>query len=641
MAMLCCGVSLWGEIGSLPADSRILLMPGMEDRDYHLRYHQDRDDLHWYNTATTKWAVKYDIGAIYTGITNPRFRSNRAFIFFPVTGDSATVEIFADQAGQPVNAQPLARTRVLVDQNYMDIALGSFIEEQVFWLVLTYQTGYAGPYVSASIGGGSNSYYYNTNAPNPYYQMMSTAGFNCEFAFGMIGEFILPNVDLQLMEIGLSGNLAPRERVYPVFSIYNHSDTAISGLSVNFVFSTPQTPTGNIDLQIPLSQSLAPRQLYTYDASAPNASEHMFTLPDEYTQFRIGATVSPANENDPTGNNNLGRYMEYFPSPYPIHLAETFLRYHQRYQILTLQDQYSVAEVLPIYYYPIVGDTLGNIGASQRFAWYAYNSMPRTVVDGNGLLVGSSSSYVSQYQENISLALQNRSFVSEYNCRLTIPEDSELINAEITLSNPQTRLYTSLTDLNYISGSRLYVGLFKKIRMLEQDRYVFERWISYQDTINTAFSLGTTITKNYTLFLQNLDVSDLVQNYCVIYWLQHSASKRILFSAQAFFDPTTSVEDDISAPLRVAIFPNPFRAQVLPRIELSALGKSTQVLLSIYNLRGALTWQHEYDKVSADKISIQPPDDVFRASGMYFLRVSYRDEKGKSRQIIKKISFIK
>ncbi len=610
-----------------------------DSREYTFAYHENRDDLHWY--GANKWAVRFNFREVYPTMSESQFEIRKAQIYFPNLGNNVLVELFEDQGGQPLAAAPLRAAEAIVTQNLMEIEFDEPLQVEIVWMIVTYQTNFYGPYISASIGGGSRSYYLNSNVTIPYYQSMQAGGYNCELNFGVIGEFVLSDVDLRLVSFDLEGDLIPDREVNPVYRIYNHSDQTITGARIELLVSTPLTPTDDFYLEINLP-SLLPHEYTVIDASSAGFGQNPVRLPSYATQLRVRAVLSSFLDGiEPSGNNTIVKYKKVFTEEVEYHLAENFLRNANIDHISNLQDQADQPNLRPLYYFPVAGDTLYSMGASQRFNWYGYNSLPRSVIGGDNQIIGYQDTYTSDYLLLAEQMRQRKTFISESSCRFSIPEQGEMIGVDITLSNNRTRLYHTTQDLNLMTGSRFYIGLFKKHVLNSETRLVFDRWIAYRDTINSGLGYESSIQRQYSFSLSNTDFTTLHANYAVVYWLQHTATKEILFSEIAQFDSGTSVSDPVQTPPLLSVYPNPIRSRDHVKLNLSDSKDWADLSISIYNLRGQRIYSSMLQKQDFIDNEITLQDIEFGSSGIYIMKATSTDRQGRRSSISKKFSVIK
>jgi len=610
-----------------PGSGETVLPP--QDRDYSFAYHTGSDDFRLY--GSNLWAVRFDFGAVYPTFSLCEFAVQRALLYFPQTGDSVKVELFSEVAGLP--GQRLTWTQAEVQSNVLSLDFPQTVQAEVLWMLVSYSTNFSNRFVSASAGGGTRSYYWNTNVQHPYFQSLASAGFNCELLFGVGGEFVLSDFDLELTEIDVVGLVAPREDVYPTFSLYNHSDLSISDAVVNFRLLTPEQQFNQTRI-ISVADIIAPRSSYTWDPGSPGYYDHLISLPEQPMQMRLRATISSSQAEPDTLNNSRDRYIYSFSHSSPVYLTENFLRYSFASPLLALQDQYNPANLHSISYFPVLGDTLANVGAVQHFNWYGFNSLPRTVLGGNRRITGYTPSYANQYDLLAAETVQEKTFVSSSECRLTYTQQNDAVSAAITFTNQDTALFATTADYNLISNTRLFIGLYRKEQILGGEYYVLSRWITHNATLGGPLGAGESLSTTDTILLNNLSLAELNQNYRLYYWLQVRNGGRILYSAWSDFSSVVSAPDELSPPVELLSSSNPLRAGNFMQLRLSNSAPIHRLM--VYNLKGQLI--HSLDQPHSE-IILSERD--FPASGIYLVKAVYRDDRHGFRHSNLKISVIK
>jgi len=604
-------------------------------REYSFGYHNGTDDFHWFGSS--QWAVRYDFRAEYPSIGYSRFSLTGASVYFPVTGDSVTVELFTEAYGQP--QQRIARVRTLIDQNNMTFSFSS-IQTEIIWLVLTYNTAYQGPYVSASLGGGTHSYYLNNNVTTPYFQSMSDAGFHCEFLMSVTGDFMINSDDLELVDLELQGDLVPDSTVAPVFTIYNHSNITIANAQIEFTVTTPTGTDFTHQAVIPLAEPILPLSQYILDTNQELYLSQKFRLFNEPSQVKLRAVLTSSDAvTDTLFNNSIVKYYSIFRNTLPCLVAENFQRNTETLQIAGLQGYSGTPELHRLQYFPILSDSLSSIGAVTRYSWYSLFSTPVTIIDGKHRINGLTSDYQTNFSEILTPLQTKKTFISNGTCTLTLPTQGENLSIKIELTNESTHLFNSSTEPNLPGSSRLFVAFFKRTFFDGTPLYVFNRWIAYGDTINANLFYGQTSTKDYSTSLSNIDLNDLAQNYRLYYWIQKADAGEILYANYKDFSSQMAGDDPIAVPMVIRAYPNPLSGKEL-HLELSrsdiALAK-----LTIYNLRGQLIWSSgTIRKDQLDTISSLPAK-LFPGNGIYLARLDYRDNRGSSGTQTIKISYIK
>jgi len=606
-------------IDCVSADGRAI---GESSREYDYHYHTASNDLNFF--GSNRWAVRFNFRAAYPGLSEVNFRAQGARLWFPLIGGDVSAELRADADGSP--GELLSSQNLNITDNQMDVHFATEHTAETFWLMVDYSTNATNRFVAASTGGGTHSYYMNQVGNIQQLASFASAGFACELLFGLLGEFSLGDIDLELCDFELEGELVPGGRVQPSFKIYNHSDTTILNANLRLTLSRPGfSQYDTLDVVIP--QSLAPRDFYDFDFAA---SDLMINLPDAPTQFRIEALLtSEYAENDTLFANNkkLCNY-QIFVDESPVNMIENFIRDDETTLINSVQLDYLTDTLHALEYYPILSDPFANLHAMRRYNWYGFNSVPRTVVAGTSRIVGFTDQYESRLIDALDELEAYRSFISSSTCRIEPVENSENVNVVLSFTNANTKLYTGVGQ-SLMTASRIFAGLFHKQDFDGRDSYVLSRWVAFADTVSSSLSMGSTITKAYSFIASGLFDNAEEDAYRLYYWVQQEQGGRIYFADFHDFDSMIFVsnEDELLPPAALRVYPNPLRGQEALKISLAREAK-----LSIYNLRG----QRIYSTDSCPK-SLELPASLFPVSGIYFLRV---DDGGRGTNT-RKISIIK
>ncbi|MBM4403321.1 MAG: T9SS type A sorting domain-containing protein [Candidatus Cloacimonetes bacterium] len=633
MSLMICGMYLYG-IEYHPGTGMTGLVN--QDRDFHFHYHNDSDDLHFY--GSNKWAVRFSFSSLYPTYNDVTFQVNKALLYFPEVGDIVQVELFTDFMGQP--ASQLAMVSGTVNQNLMEFQFPTQIQASDVWLIVTYATTFSGPYVSASAGGGTRSYYLNTNETIPYYRSMANAGFQCEFLFGLTGNFIMDEFDLQLQSFVLQGDLLPGHDVYPEFTIYNHSALTVNQAQIELNLTTPDNSYSNT--QILTIPPLPPYTEYQAQIDDPYYTPSAIELPLEPVQMRLEAILSSEHTSIDTLHNNTSiRYYNIFADPFPTFMLENFLQQQHAPIIWNYQMDLIPTPCTAVEYFPQLTDSLGVIGASQRFNWYSLNSLPVSMVNGQKPIYGYDSQYPIKLLERINDTLSSRTFISDYECRFTTVSPGETITANITLTNGFTSIYTTNGDYNLIQSSRFFAGLYRKVPWNDETRYVFDRWICFADVMDGDLSQGDSMQRNYMIMLNNMPLNDFIHQFVVFYWIQKIPTREILFSAMQDFSGIVSNSDDITTPINTLfISPNPAHPGQNITLEYKTTFPVINTSFSIYNIRGQRIVSMDDVGASLTR-GLQIPHSSFTSSGLYFIRLRNHLPDGRIESIIKRITIIK
>jgi hypothetical protein len=629
-------VSLLIAAGVLFAQSELGFLPGSgaelpAERDYSFFYHDDNDDLHWYGSP--QWAVLFNFDEVYPTLSLSQFAIDSASIYFPVTGHNAKVELFTDFQGQP--QQRVGVSEQIVTQNLMQFNFESTIQTEKIWVILSYNTSYQGPFVAASWGGGTRSYYLNQNYDVPFFQNMAIAGFNCELLFGLKGEFLIANQDLELKDFELTGDKTPRSNLRPQFSIYNHSNTTVSAAAVQIQISSPATASYSLADNIIIQEPIPPQTEYIFNPLASAYLSHIYTLPEEPMQIKARAILSSElSEQDTLFNNARTLYYDVFDQVSPVYLVENFTRQSELDQMVQAQEEHLFENLHSLYYFPILSDSLSSLGAARRHQWYSLFSTPVTILGGAERLFGLGPDYSASFGNKLSYFDSAWTFISSSSSTFTLPAQGENLQIELNLTNGATHLFRNNVDPNLMTGSRLFVAFFKRDGSAEDSIYRFERWIAFGDTISAGLAPGQSLSKNYTTSLSNLDLADLGENYRLYYWLQAADGGKMHYAAYSGINSYLSNDPNQVVPYLSRIYPNPLRSN--RTVHLSPDSRYSSWDLEVYNLKGQIISQA---RNQTGETSLEPT--LFQSSGIYFIRISGRDRDGNKAVETRKITVIK
>ncbi len=602
-----------------------------QGREYNFAYHTGSDDLNLFGSDT--WAVRFNFSEAYPQTYVSQYEVTKALLWLPQVGDSVRVALFSEAHGSPGDQIISAAAPVL--SNHVEIPFSNSVVADTLWLVVSYATTFSNRFVSASMGGGSHSYFWNTSYTNPFFQSFGTAGFNAELLFGLGGDFILATPDLELEDFELEGDLLPRQTVYPTFSIYNHSDLTVNDAKVIITGRSP-SPQFVPNITINIAEPIPPRSRFVFDSESQGHENFGIALPDQPAQLRLKAALSSESVSETYSANNdiiINRFS--FQEEYPLFLTESFMRTESSMQITASQDQHDYANIHRLNYFPILTDSLSNIPSQIRFNWYRFNSLPRTAVNGNLRLNGFWPNYADHYDQQCQNLQDSRSFISSSRCDFTHVPQNDMISAEIIFRNENTLLYASQSDYNLINDTVLCVGLFKKHVFDGAERWVVERWIRHGAGLGvSSLGQGQQLDVNFNISLSNLSLMELAQDYRLYYWLQLKNGGKILYSAYSDFTDVVSVEDEVLPKPRLMVGPNPLHGQ--GSLQIKTDGNQKLGRIRIFNLKGQIVRELSGQ---TDEISLNIAD--FPSSGIYLLHAEMPGARGENLWVERKITIIK
>jgi hypothetical protein len=588
-------------------------------RDREFYYHTFKDDQHWYGTE--KWAVRFDFAAEYPTYTHSAFDINRVRIFFPIVPEQenpVTVEIYSDENNLPAELQ--ASVTADISSNWMEFIIPEIDSLSVAWVVLNCQTTGAGPYVSASRGGGTHSYYWNTNTPVEYFQNLYSAGIYSEFLFSVVGRFLLSDTDIELANFELMPVVELGAEVSPQFTIINNSDQTVQNAVLSLLM-TGADPDFVVQDTIYISRMIQPYSELVVYHDDPDYESYLYQLPGYPTQIKVRATLSSEySEADTTFNNSIVRYYNLFERFLPLRLVETFLRYSESQDILFAQDASVYGNLTNLNYFPVVSDSHYAIGATQRYNWYGLMGLPMTMFGGDSLIAGFIPSSYGQLYNGAAEGLTNqKTFLRQQNFSLNLPSPFNYLTVRLALNNEATFVFDNGIDPTLIKGSRFFAALCRKVDLQGRERYVFHRWGAYGDTISTAIPYGASWSKQFNVPVSNISAAELASDFDLLYWIQHNSTKEIIFANLIPLSSVVSGVDNTApqVPLHLTLAPNPLFRNTDLNI---AFNKeiNTELEYRIYNCKGQLVTQGR-NRIERGAGSLAT--DALPTSGLYLLQV--------------------
>jgi hypothetical protein len=607
------------------------------DRDFY--YHRNTDDQHWYGTH--KWAVRFDFSSVYPTYGSAQFVLSKVRAYLPITPNPITnISVAVHSNGGVAPGIIIANTVAGTVSDWIEFLLVEPVTVDTCWVVVTCSTAVAGPYISASAGGGTHSYFWNTNMPVEYFQNMYTAGIYSELLFTAVGSFNLSGTDLELYAFELKPGMIPGRSVYPEFTVINNSSQVVSSAYLDMTITSPnpefaRQDTIQIDRQIPPLGSVT----ITYDD--PDYQQYAVNLPDSPTQLKVRAVLhSEYDAADTLFNNVKTRYYNAFNQNIPFKIVENFIRTDQAQNFLVLQDTINGDAISPLNYFPVITDPYYHQGAVQRLNWYGFSGQPMTVLGGDEIITGFIPGfYEDRYSSAIADLNLQKTFLTQNDMSLLLPSPYSNIQVRLTLRNPDTYVFSDNIEPTLLRQSRFYAALCKKEPLFGADRYVFSRWGAYQDTINTAITQGNSWLKQFSINVADLGLDSLLTDYDLIYWIQHHSNKQIIFSGVASLSQIVSGEDDTTPllPLTLTLSPNPVKAGGSLSLNLTGTGQKTTVDYKIYNIKGQLTGHGSLGDLKAGNV-ITLRD--IRASGLYLIKFVIRDKSRPGQVITQTRKFI-
>ncbi len=601
------------------------------DRDFY--YHNNTDDQHWF--GATQWAVRYNFTAEYPSYETSQFVVKKVKVYFPIiSATNATVTLYSDVLA-PLDSSLVSVTNS-VTANWMEFTLATPQTVNAVWVVVTYTTADNVAYISSSIGGGSHSYYYNTNVPNPYWQQMAGVGYNSEFLVSVTGNFHLSEVDLELFSFQLKPEISPNSDVRPEFVIYNNSDAdTIRTATIAYTLSSPNTAFSVQDTIIVLSE-IMPRAELRVAFDNPDYHEYINTLPEYPTQIKLNAVLhSEYDSTDPTFNNTITKTYNCFNESMPVKLIENFVRSNSVPSQNLLNTQFSLISGTAklINYYPTISDSNYTTGAVQRYNWYDFSGLPMTAIGGDEVITGFlPESYPSTFTSAMAELDAQKTFLHQSSDSLFLPSPYNQLKVSLVLRNPSTYLFS---DPTLGSQCRFYAALCKKTT--SPQKYIFAKWGAFSDTLTTFYAIESTNQKRFSVTLGDISLDELNADYVIVYWIQYISSKEIIYANVIPMGQVVAATDEFLpvVPLSIVLSPNPVNIGQDLKLTIPASYSKSFIQYSIYNVKGQLV---KHSSIEPGAKSVLPTADI-KAAGVYLIRFSLADKhnQGCPATITKKI----
>ncbi|MFO7659729.1 MAG: T9SS type A sorting domain-containing protein [Candidatus Cloacimonadaceae bacterium] len=607
-----------------------------QDRERAFFYHQNTDDQHWYGTG--KWAVRFDFAAVYPTYTVSDFVINKVRVYFPMIPTSAvpvSIEIFSDSGNAP--GALLSSVTADITSHWMEFTLPQTVTTELAWVVVNCATAANGPYMSASVGGGAYSYYWNTNTPTHYFQNMQTAGYSSELLISVVGRFELSDVDLELSAFDLKPDLIPGRTVTPEFTIFNNSSVAVLLPHITLSVTSPN-PDFSVQDTIAIYQTLPPYSELTILYDNPEMLPYEIQLPDFSTQLKVRAVLKSEHDlADTLFNNTITKYYSCYNDSLPVRLVENFVQYNAAQNLLQTQDNIIPADVFVLNYFPLVADAFYSAGAVQRFNWYGFLGYPITVTGGDDRITGFLlNNYADRFQAAVDEVGEQKTFLQQDNATAKLVSPYNTLQLRLSLRNPQSYVYTGGADPSPVLQSRFFAALCRKVSFYDAERLVFNRWGAFADTIGTAIALEQSWIKQFSINISDIGVDSLLANYELFYWIQHNTSKQIIYANRIDMNSVVSNDDETvpQVPFSLVLAPNPLALGTDLQIKLPAQSKAKITNLSIYNLKGQLLQQNK-PLLRNDEYFVDMQQ--LKSAGIYLIRFDLTDKNNITKTVTKKI----
>ncbi len=579
-------------------------------------YHDESDDQHWY--GADRWAVYFDVPSYFSGTDSITIVPHEVVFYCPTDMDNNSVTFTLCANGdnnQPDESNVYGQT--VLDGNlygWQTVPIPDSASELVdFWIVMDYETNNypsnpeLSSYVSASSGGGVNSYYWDPDyGSNGWFQNMDAMGFASEFLIGVNGTMHFPVVyrDLEVNSIGIQGVSAPLSTITPCWTLTNHSAVAIEDISLHYTIVAPDS--------FPDPQPDVTMDPFTIAAGETiDAMGIGYRIRDQRSQFRYTVTVSyPVDSLDVNSSNNTKTMLfDTFTTPGNNVLIENFLQGSNSVANTIWDVETETVPQDSVYilnYFPDISDSmLYTPEALTRYNHYEMLGYPSAIVHGRNKITGFSgndnfadslSSYYSEASEQTTFFLPTRWSVSTW-------ESGDYI-CYAQFNNQDAYVFST-----YLQNLKFYAALVEEGISWNDTTipgYTFIEFFPTAEGVVGAASIdmtyGETASYNFAFNINNIDaIQDTTASFeklSVLCFFQFESTLwnkknrmeyAMLVPLSSLIDQAVGVHDETAAFVpNVQIYPNPFRAGQSVQIRMSGSKSRSinQITVDVYNIRG-------------------------------------------------------
>ncbi|MCD4829280.1 MAG: T9SS type A sorting domain-containing protein, partial [Candidatus Cloacimonetes bacterium] len=596
-----------------------------------LCYHSGNDDQHWYGAS--RWAVFFDIGSLYTGFEDLEFEATEALIYFPssVANDTATATLYDDNPDhQP--GDELATVTLSGDlQGWQTFTFPQSVTSGGMWLVLDYATTPDQRWVSASIGEGEHSWWWDPDyGDNGWFRNNQQTGFGAEFLFGLNGVFNFGQavIDIELVNVGLSGTQAPGSRVSPVYTLRNNSPVDWGGLdfevSMYYPDTTGEEPYENTDDDI----VLLARQTLT-DTTSFN-----IVLPDYPCQFTLATEVTNEDTSGVQANNSIEFRFDTFQQPIETILIENALRssWPQIGEWWDVQEQLPLSDsVYVLNFFPDVADSLYRQASAWRSETHGLMGYPAAIVQNTHKIIGYAGA--TQLADSLEAALAagaaDRTFFSFAGFEAS-KWDNDDIEAILSFENSDTHVLAA-----YMGGMRFHAVCAQREVSLQSSDVLGSVLISRltDDDGLTVEALQCDSTQTFAVqynanALPVISPGATLDQLDLVYWFEHTDSRRVLQAGviplNTIDDIAVSVDDAPLPPPMAHLYPNPFSIERPLQISLARAAAAEHIQVDIYNVRGRRVRSLSSTQATTIEWNGRGESGRVCATGVYLIRVTTR-----------------
>ena len=615
---------LWTVVWGLQFEAGSGIDVNRINRETEAYYHTGEDDRHFYYTYESAedhlWAVQYDFRTYYSNMDTVYFDPQSAWVYLPnpTISGNLTVSLYHPEAmgpGELISENSIPPSNLTVGWNEIELAAEA---DTLFWLVVNYPTGLGNSqYVSGSNGDGSHSYFWD-----PFYgeegswRNMSANGFDNEFLFGMSGEFILTEIDLEIADFHLEGTFAAGEEILPRAVLHNNSTVSVDSISVVIDKLFP----GDVR-----SDTLTISEIEAgADIDLSEILDISYILSDTPGQYKFITTLYCDADAQYT-NNFIEINRNTFSFDQPSIFIENMVELGDSYSdsIWLKQSEFTDYQLLPINYFPNYQDEIYYTSrAEERFHFYEIYNLPATVISGAPLIGYNEASYPTQLLAECEEISSQHSFVEITEIEALEDTLTNNIYVSILLNRGSNQIMPSLAVSCEVYGMIYEEGLTLN------EQFSGKVFIDTLQFVTPGLDVlanaeHDTMQTTFNQLYKFSPVSDDLDNCHLLFWVQSTEDNMIWTTAELPFTEFGIVdndEDEITPVREFYAYPNPFNSQGNIHLYLPENLSRSRVQINIYNIKGQIVQRLAAGETAWDGKDIQKNEAV---NGIYFMQINH------------------
>ncbi|MCL2062871.1 MAG: T9SS type A sorting domain-containing protein [Candidatus Cloacimonetes bacterium] len=608
-----------------------------------LYHHSYTDDLLFY--GTDRWAVNFIINDMISfppaDSVDVVFFANAISIFMPQSISAVSIALHENVIPQHdiIVTQPgtiLFNTTINLIAGWNTIPFETEISITNSWIVLGFPDNITDIGVSASLGGGNHSYFFDRFGPTSgIFRNMRNNGFEADLLFHLVGSFDRPILMIDILDFSVPTFISYNEPFLPSFNIRNNSSISVKDVYVSLSISNStnnfiRTETVNISSEMPAGQ------IYSSDMIDFRGID----LPQEFAQYDISIQTGCNNEGHPFLRSSASAITNVFEHKKERSLLEVFTLSSDAFNesLLDFIDTHTESENLDIlFYFANSVDPLHTLGAYQRHMQYLHQGFQHTYF--NGYLKYSNFSdldFFTKFNDNYIQSLSDRTFITTHGFDAFLEDEINLV-MEYTIMNENTDLLV-IRDNDIIFNAAFVQPLTisgRKVKVVTQ--YITNGIPGF--TLNLPKSdSGLKLILSFPVYNINLLSDNSYNDLEVFVWFNRRATKEIyyhdIFSLEDIDFPE-NINPNISIIPEVFLYPNPIKHTDVLNIDFLNSKEQQNVRISIYNIRGQRIVSRDLyeNSLSIDSLNIN-------TSGIYFMRVNWT-ESGVERSHTRRFMILK